>query len=265
MQSQTEATESQVGEMILIRKSPSPEALLALKREAEEKGLSDQEGYAMLRNPLKGQVREALMAEQGHLCAYCMRRIPDDRILAEDVDLSDVYIEHWQARSSDQNGLDNKGLDYNNMLAVCSGNEKAPGATGRRKKKHFTCDKKRENRPLTVNPLDQRTLDSIYYSDNGTMKSYDAGINDDINVKLNLNCKEDAVSLPQSRKAVLDAVQADIYSQDGDMLQNCIDQLQLWENETDPKTPYIGIAISWLKGMIRTLGQNSEKQEETSQ
>ena len=72
--------------MILIHKSPAPPALEALKKEAEKQGLSDKEGYDLLRNPLKKQVREALMQEQGHLCAYCMRRIPDERILQEDTD-----------------------------------------------------------------------------------------------------------------------------------------------------------------------------------
>jgi uncharacterized protein (TIGR02646 family) len=149
--------------MILIQKTLPPQELAALKCEAEEKGLSDQEGYALLRNPLKTRVREALMAEQGHLCAYCMRRIPDARIGEEDVDLSDIYIEHWRARSAERNHSDNKGLDYNNMLAVCSGNEKAPEAIGRRKRRYFTCDKKRGRKPLAVNPLDQRTLEHINF------------------------------------------------------------------------------------------------------
>ncbi len=131
--------------MIFIEKQPAPPALEKLKKEAEEKGLSDKEGYDTLGNPLKSQVREALMCEQGHLCAYCMRRIPDERILEEDTDLSDVYIEHWQARSFERQTGENKGLDYRNMLAVCSGNEKATGAAGKRKRRFFTCDKKREN------------------------------------------------------------------------------------------------------------------------
>lgn len=126
--------------MILIKKFPAPSDLETLKKEAEE---------------------------QGHLCAYCMRRIPDVRILEEDVDLSDVYIEHWQARS-----------------AVCD---------------------------------------------------------------------TDAVTLPKNRKAVLDMIQEDLANQEGDFQQNCIEQLHIWENETDPKTPYIGIAIWWLKKQIHLL------------
>ncbi len=239
--------------MILIKKSPAPPGLDELKRNAEEQGLSDKEAYNLLRNPLKVQVREALMREQGHLCAYCMRRIPDERILESDADLSDVYIEHWQARSAARETGENKGLDYNNMLAVCAGNEKAPSATGKRKKRYFTCDKKRDNAPLKINPLDASTLETIYYLSDGTIKSTDEDIEKDINVRLNLNCSAEAVTLPQNRKAVLDAIQADLVNQDGDWYQKYKEQLDIWENEDDPKTPYIGIVIWWLKDQIRHL------------
>lgn len=238
--------------MILIHKSPAPPALEALREAAEKQGLSDQEGYELLRNPLKNQVREALMREQGHLCAYCMREIPDRRILPGDTDLSDVYLEHWQPRSKAEIPDKNKGLDYQNLLAVCSGNEKAPGATGRRKGRHLTCDKKRGNAPLRVNPLDNTTLATISYTSDGKIRSSDPTINDDLNVRLNLNCSEEAVTLPENRKAVLDAIQEEVL-QGGDLLQNCTNQLHIWENETDPKTPYIGIALWWLKEQIRAL------------
>ncbi|MCD7826027.1 MAG: TIGR02646 family protein [Clostridiaceae bacterium] len=236
------------------KKTPAPSELDELKRKAEEQGLSDKEAYDALSNPLKAQVRESLMSEQGHLCAYCMRRIPDERILEEDTDQSDVYIEHWQAISAARKTGENKGLDYNNMLAVCSGNEKALEATGKRKKRYFTCDKKRGNASLKINPLDVSTLETIYYLSDGTIKSTDEEIEKDIDIKLNLNCSTEAVTLPQNRKAVLDAIQADLINQDGgDWCQKYKDQLDIWENENDPKVPYIGIAIWWLKDQIRHL------------
>lgn len=241
--------------MILIEKLPAPSELETLKKEAEKLGLSDKEAYDRLRNPLKSKVREALMQEQGHLCAYCMRRIPDERIMETDNDLSDVYIEHWQARSSTKNTSENKGLDYKNMLAVCSGNEKAPEARGKHKRKYFTCDKKRENTSLKVNPLDVVTLETIYYLSDGRMKSTDKDIDADIHIRLNLNCSTEAVTLPQNRKAVLDAIQAEIITMEGDLYQNCRDLLHIWESETDPKTPYIGIAIWWLKEQIKYLSE----------
>lgn len=241
--------------MILIEKLPAPSELETLKEEAEKLGLSDKEAYDRLRNPLKSKVRETLMQEQGYLCAYCMRRIPDERIMETDNDLSDVYIEHWQARSSTKNTSENKGLDYKNMLAVCSGNEKAPEARGKHKRKYFTCDKKRENASLKVNPLDVVILETIYYLSDGRMKSTDKDIDDDIHIRLNLNCSTEAVTLPQNRKAVLDAIQAEIITMEGDLYQNCRDLLHIWENETDPKTPYIGIAIWWLKEQIKYLSE----------
>lgn len=236
--------------MILIKKQAAPQELEALKSEAEKKHLSDSEAYNLLRNPLKQQVRESLMQEQGHLCAYCMRRIPDERVLEEDVNLSDVYIEHWQARSSSNEFADNKGLDYQNMLAVCSGNEKATGVKSRHKKRYFTCDKKRENRVLTVNPLDAATLTSIYYLSDGTIKARDLEVDKDLNTTLNLNCNFEAVTLRDNRKAVLEAVQEYIVNQQGDFMEHCKEQLSFWENEGDPKTPFIGIAIWWLKEQI---------------
>lgn len=241
--------------MILIKKLPAPSELETLKEEAEKLGLSDKEAYDRLRNPLKSKVREALMQEQGHLCAYCMRRIPDERIMEMDNDLSDVYIEHWQARSSTKNTSENKGLDYKNMLAVCSGNEKAPEARGKHKRKYFTCDKKRENASLKVNPLDVVILETIYYLSDGRMKSTDKDIDDDIHIRLNLNCSTEAVTLPQNRKAVLDAIQVEIITMEGDLYQNCRDLLHIWESETDPKTPYSGIAIWWLKEQIKYLSE----------
>ena len=49
--------------MILIKKFPAPSDLETLKKEAEEQGLSDKDGYAKLRNPLKTQVRNLLIQE----------------------------------------------------------------------------------------------------------------------------------------------------------------------------------------------------------
>lgn len=124
---------------------------------------------------------------------------------------------------------------------------------GKHKRRFLTCDKKRENAPLKINPLDEETLETIYYLTDGTMKSTDVVIDEDINIRLNLNCDTDAVTLLKNRKAVLDMIQKDLANQEGDFQQNCIEQLHIWENEADPKTPYIGIAIWRLKKQIHLL------------
>lgn len=238
--------------MIFIKKSTPPSELEVLKKYAEEHELSDKEGYNLLRNPLKENVRKSLLKEQGYLCAYCMRRLPDERISIDDEDHSNVYIEHWQARRSRFAHDGNKGLDYRNMLAVCSGNEIAPEAVGRRKRRFLTCDKKRDNSPLKINPLNNATIETIYYNSEGFIASTDCDIENDLNINLNLNCESDAVRLPKNRKAALDVVQESILNSEGDILQNCIDQLSIWENE-EIKTPYIGIVLWWLKDQISAL------------
>ncbi len=108
---------------------------------------------------------------------------------------------------------------------------------------------------LKVNPMDQATIDTIYYSSDGTIRSVDREIDHDLNTHLNLNCSFYAVTLSKNRQAVLEEVQRSVVEHGGDILHNCITQLRLWEQESDPKTPYIGIAIWWLKKQIQSLSK----------
>ena len=235
--------------MIKISKSQSPKALEDLRISAVEKGLNAGEAYNTLQNPLKSEVKELLMREQGHLCAYCMRRIPDERKLPEGV--PNVIIEHWTPR----NPLSFDGvagaLDYTNMLAVCSGNQ---GDRTSKRKSRLTCDAKRDNRLLKVNPLDQSTLDTIYYEVSGKIKSSDIKIDNDLDVILNLNCQVDTVRLPESRKQAVAAIEENIAMLDDEEILTYSKRiLANFENETDPKTPYIGIIIWWLKDFIKSM------------
>lgn len=115
--------------MLLIQKKEPPAELVKLKDDASHRGLKPKEAYRELHNPLKGQVVAQLMEEQGHLCAYCMRRIPDERVPSKEI--ADVSIEHWFARDPESGEDRGQGLDYNNFLAVCSENR---GLKGQRKR-----------------------------------------------------------------------------------------------------------------------------------
>ena len=55
--------------MIEIKKSKEPKELLEYR-------LMDYSSYKDMPSTIKTVVLESLMEEQGHLCAYCMRRIP---------------------------------------------------------------------------------------------------------------------------------------------------------------------------------------------
>lgn len=64
-------------------------------------------------------VLDSLIKEQGCLCAYCMRTIPEKRGTPA------ATIEHIIPQSKDPE----KALSYQNMLAVCSGNRNAKSSS----------------------------------------------------------------------------------------------------------------------------------------
>ena len=242
--------------MLPIRKKTTPEVLLEKQKIAKERGLNSVDAYALLDHDAKTIILESLMSEQGHLCAYCMRRLPDERVynlkkkdgtqLEDTDDFHPVTIEHWLPRSTSPEKERGQGLDYNNMLAVCSGNR---GCRGTRRTRDLTCDAKRaKNHPqLTLNPVDFDTLKYIQYKEDGTMYSENPDVDDDITVKLNLNCISGTVQLPTSRKKVLEALQEDVYSYpEEERAAFCEAVLRMYEDQTDPKSEYSGILIWWL-------------------
>lgn len=118
----------------------------------------------------------------------------------------------------------------------------------------MTCDAIRGNKPLTVNPLDENTLKTIYYRNNGEIAAKDTVIEKDLVETLNLNCVKYS-SLPDSRKKVLEPIEESLVSLESkeDMLDECNHLLSIFESETDPKIPYCGIIIWWLKDYIEAL------------
>lgn len=68
--------------MIPIKKGVEPPELKILRQKSIEKGLSPEEAYDTLKGSTKEIVRQSLLQEQGHLCAYCMCRIPRNDVCA---------------------------------------------------------------------------------------------------------------------------------------------------------------------------------------
>ena len=234
--------------MIKIVKMPTPPELDNLKQKVMSQNLDPDHEYKKLKNPLKNKVLEQLMKEQGHVCAYCMRTIPDTRV--HGTKISESSIEHFVARHS-KTGISvfgsGLGVDYSNLLAVCSGGVAPKGTYC---DNELTCDKKRGNDPLTVNPLDESTLSTIFYKSNGEIGATDTTINNDLVSTLNLNCVKYS-DLPAGRKAALEPIEKYIEELNSDdMLQECKSLLADYESETDPKTPYCGIIIWWLKSFV---------------
>jgi len=136
-------------------------------------------------NEAKPDLRDALLAEQGYLCCYCMGRI----------DARTTRIEHFLPRrhKDDQ-------LNYRNTLAACTGGEGYPP-----KLQH--CDVRKGDRGIVANPCDPRIEKLVRYSSSGEVHSPDPRVQSNLNQgddgedggALNLNLD----NLKAQRRAVL--------------------------------------------------------------
>lgn len=71
---------------------------------------------------------------------------------------------------------------------------------------------------------------------------------------MNLNCVKYS-SLSKGRKEALEVIQTqiDFTAEVNDIISECKYWLNIFETETDPKTPYCGIIIWWLRDYIKAL------------
>lgn len=180
--------------MLYIEKKSPPQAYLravaAIKGSPIWRSIQDGETKAIRdqfdRLP-KSEIRKALLAEQHHICAYCMKRIWNDD---EETQMVHMTIEHWFPLSQDKE----RALDYRNFLGVCKGGGDVAGP-GRRV---LCCDASKGNEAdLLVNPLDKSMMQRIAYMKDGTIYCLPTDgldvdrINSDLNEVLCLNGKTD--------------------------------------------------------------------------
>lgn len=233
--------------MIKIQKGNEPEKLKKLRQKTIAAKLSPKEAYQKLKNPLKEQVRQCLVKEQGGLCAYCMCKIPRTGV---DPRIAPIVIEHRIPRTPEDGRDVGQGLDYQNLLAVCHGNKDVAGT---RKLMDLTCDAHRGNTEFRkVNPCSQDTLTSIFYHLDGKIDAKDPDAAFDLIETLNLNCP--ASPLVTERKEALDSLIFALGNVgEEDILDYCSLVLKEFQAETNPKTPYVGILVWYLESMIHGL------------
>ena len=120
-----------------------------------------------------------------------------------------------------------------------------------RRRGDLTCDSKRENRLLKVNPLDAKTLRYVSYTPNGVIYSKDEVIQNDLDVKLNLNCKSAGINLPLQRKMVLDVIQSKVDETPNDVIlcNKILKSIKI------KPVPYSDAAIWWLEDYIQKLSK----------
>ena len=228
--------------MIEIKKGSEPDDLIKLREECQKNGLSPKASFEMLRNPLKSHVIDCLKRDQGHLCVYCMSKIPR---ADKEPGVPGQSIEHFIPLEP-QDGRDiGQGLDYQNLYAVCHGNIKMRSRGTRRTTttNDLTCDKHRGNIEFRrINPCDGETLKTIFYTMDGRIDASDSDVRYDLINILNLNCESSPIV--GERRAVLDELIDYIGEVSDDELKDyCESLLRGFRNETDPRTPCLGLII----------------------
>lgn len=194
----------------------------------------------------KEDLRQNLLSEQGHICCYCMKRIPE-KVEKDGHSSYDMKIEHYRCQYAHAD-LD---LTYSNLFGACTGNEGMP-------KKLQTCDTKKGSDELTINLLTNAPVcESLFkYNAEGEMSSIndDGNINRQINTVLNLNMQ----SLKDARSEVYLQVQKEVeaasrkYDNKQLKLNYFIREKQNWLNRTGNKhRPFCMVAVYYLDKKIR--------------
>lgn len=193
-------------------------------------------------NAAKEKLKQNLLSEQGYICCYCMRRIPEK---------SSPYmkVEHYKC----QDHFQDLQLDYRNLLGACTGNEGQP-------QKLHTCDTKKANESLTINPLNTNpSCETLFkFNSEGEMSSIsdNEAVNKQINAILNLNMQ----SLKDARKEVYYVIQERVRAEskrtkkDKSAFVKFLNQeLQVWQSRTDGKfRPYCLVAIYYLTKKLKS-------------
>ena len=187
------------------------------------------------------ELANALIEEQGYLCAYCMRRI----------DVEHTRIEHVHCQS----GHSQEVLDYNNMVICCDGD-----ILGHNNEKEFHCDRKKGERNISFSPTDEFFIDTISYgSKDGEIKSSNEQYDKEMNEVLNLNLP----ILKRNRFEVLRGVINVLGDRNGKVWKKSDLQrmLRMYMEKKNYGTysgyrEYSGIVIWYLKKKLARLGIN---------
>ena len=180
---------------------------------------------------VKEKIRISLLAEQGHLCAYCMQRISANA----------MQVEHWQC----QHNFPARQLDWQNMLGVCRGNQGQP-------KNSQTCDTRKGDADLCLNPADNahHVRLEICYTRDGKIHSHNSEFDTEISQTLNLNWYR----LVQNRKGVWDGITEALARRDGTRTRSQLQKLLAKWNRPDDEgklREYCDVVIYYLEKKLK--------------
>jgi len=194
--------------------------------------------YDGLTLQVKDELRQSLLSEQGHICCYCMKRIPE-KIEKDGLVSYDMKVEHFQC----QENHPLLQLTYSNLFGACTGNEGKP-------KKLQTCDTKKGNGKLNINLTSNApNCETLFkYNPDGEISSIDNNeqVNTQLNDVLNLNMQ----TLKDGRRQVYLEVQKMVETDSRQLGSKQLkvkyfeQERQKWLNRNDNKyKPFCMVAI----------------------
>lgn len=220
--------------MLRIQKGPPPRALLALRA-------TPGADWGSVHGDQKREILDRLLAEQGHLCAYCSQRIHGAKRAAGG---SHGSVEHWQARSS---GAD--PFEWTHLLAVCTASVGRP-----RDQAH--CDTRRGDRALRLHPAHpSEDVEGLlgYHADGRIVpRRRDPGLVEELDEVLGLNIAE----LKQARAAVVTALERVFRDADLTRLHTLRTRL---EAQGETREPFAGVSLYFLRRRIQVLEQRARR------
>ena len=169
----------------------------------------------------------SLLEEQGYICAYCTRRIPqrdtnsNEKHRIEHIKCQERYPEHQ--------------LRYSNIVICC------PGAIDN----DYHCDKKKGNSDITFALFTDTFFETLGYSTfDGRIRTSNPSWNNEINSILNLNNK----LLMKNRKEALDGV-INMMGRDKWTVGDKRHHINIWENKdiSGKYKAYCGIILWFLR------------------
>lgn len=196
-------------------------------------------------------IRENLLREQGHICAYCMRRISLRRTEGKG-SKPKIEIEHFKSQKRHPKLV----LNYQNMLGVCNGNAGKPDHKLCCDKSKSFYDKKdkgeKKGRDLTVDPLDISRISQIKYATDGSIFSEIETINYDLDKMLNLNepnLKKERVNLYRNLKKRIKDFWAKTNRNKPKVIGLIAKEIEKWkvEDEKGKFKPYCALALYFLR------------------
>ena len=172
----------------ILKSNTEPQALVNYR--VDSNGLNYT--WASFQNPYKNEYKSYLLKEQGHICAYCMQRIS----------IAEMKIEHLNPRHNCETEIEK--LSDHNMVAVCKGITDA----------EHHCDTRRGNlkrhlQALSILPTQSNpSCEDLTHFVSGDFKPKDENptIEDDIDNKLNLNCKPLKIARNATEQGFIDGL-----------------------------------------------------------